>query len=211
MKNVAKQTNSRKKKLYTTLCMLVLVKFCRTKTYSSIRMENRMKTYFLTAKHFIAENSVEFNAIKENVFSSVAFDWCHKIKSLIIYKFDDLKCRGFFFTIFFLFSFVSNILQTFSWCLSQRLYFKRSTLFCRGECENQSLNSLWTHHTPALSILLYRFGLNHFGRVTPLINKSCTWYSTIRLSDNKGQSFALHTSFNHMAQRISESQTSSSK
>ena len=77
---------------------------------------------------------------------------------------------------------------------------------CRGECENQFLNSLWTHHTPALSILLYRFGLNHFGRVTPLMNKSCTWYSTIRLSDNKGQSFALHTSFNHMAQRISESQ-----
>ena len=108
--------------------MLILVKFFRTKTYFSIRMENRMKSYFLAAKHFIAENSVEFNAIKENVFGSVAFDWCHKIKSLIIYKFDDFKCRGFFFSnIFFHFSFVSNILQTFSWCLPQRLYFKRST------------------------------------------------------------------------------------
>lgn len=126
----------------------ILVKFGKPKIFSlslnSIRMENRgetKKSYFLTVTKFYGWNFVDFNAINKNVFSSVAFDWCYKIKSLIINNFTIWNALVFFFF------FLSN-LQTFyfggvysSVCISKNHTVTEKVV---GECENQFLNFLWT-------------------------------------------------------------------
>lgn len=88
------------------------------------------------------------------------------------------KHRGFVYARLFF----GNVLQTFSMVSTSAFLFQRSSSVCWvgfgrwvGVWVRKSIFK-FPLNSPHGSF--YRFGPNHFSRVTPLMNKSCTWYSS---------------------------------
>lgn len=124
----------------------ILVKFGKPKHSLSPfewKIEAKRKKLLSNSNKFYRRNFVDFNAINKNVFSSAAFDWCYKIKSLIINNFTIWNAVVFF-----------QFADIFVVSMLQRLYFKETLCHRRGRRVRKSIFEFPLNSPPALSTLL---------------------------------------------------------